>query len=110
MEQTEYEKINNGIFTLIIAFLAVFAVWVYHDFDKRMTEFSCDTAPVQVYEGTTVWALTMQNCTGNHTAAVDANVRAYGTLLQVGQTIYLVPSQDCNVQVNEYGATITECE
>ena len=110
MEHSKYEKINNGVFTLIIAFLAVFVVWVYNDFDKRMTEFSCDTAPVQVYEGTTVWALTMQNCTGNHTAAVDANVEAYGTNLQIGQTIYLVPNQDCTLRVTDGGEVFQDCE
>lgn len=110
MEHTEYEKLHTGLLTLIAAFLAVFAVWVYHDFDKRMTQFSCDTAPQEVYEGTTVWELVMQNCTGNHSVAVDANVEVYGTNLQIGQIIYLVPNQDCTLQVTDGGEVTQNCK
>jgi hypothetical protein len=89
----DYTRQNNIVKRTFLTVLAVggalFLVWAVRDYNKRMTTYSCDTAPVTVYRGDTLWQIARQHCWGNLSVAVDDLVEEYGTNLQIGQTIYL---------------------
>ena len=88
-----YEAVNRRVTRGFIALLVVagscFAVWAYRDYDRRMNTYSCDTEPVTVYQGDTLWQIANQHCWGNISTAVNDLVDEYGTLLQIGQVINL---------------------
>ena len=83
------QRVTRGFITLLVIAGSCFAVWAYRDYDKRMNTYSCDTEPVIVYQGDTLWQIANQHCWGNISTAVNDLVDEYGTLLQIGQVINL---------------------
>jgi hypothetical protein len=87
--QVSNQRVTRGFIALLVVAGLCFTVWAYRDYDRRMNTYSCDTQPVTVYQGDTLWEIANRYCWGNIATAVDDLVDEYGTLLQVGQVTNL---------------------
>lgn len=74
---------------LLAVLFVLFLVWAWRDYDRRMNTYTCNTEPVKVYQGDTIWEIAVTNCWGNISYAVDELVDKYGTNIQIGQIIEL---------------------
>lgn len=83
--------------------------WFWYSAEKAFGEWSCDTDPITVHYGDTVWALVAGNCVGNISRAVDAHVEFYGTNIQNGQAFYLITNQDCELSRDGLGRITEDC-
>lgn len=104
-----YNKIRAVVSIAIATFAMAFAVWVWNDFDHRMTEFTCNSQEVVVQEYDTIWAIVNRNCSGNISVAVDRTVEKYGTNIQVGQHIFLLANEDCELTITDGGEVFQDC-
>jgi hypothetical protein len=86
MTKSALDKIMYAVFIAIIA--AAFVLW------KGMTDqfnaYVCNTDPVIVQEGNSIWEIAHANCSGNIVNAVDDIVQEYGfTEIYPGQQLFL---------------------
>jgi hypothetical protein len=86
MTKSALDKIMYAVFIVIIA--AAFVLW------KGMTDqfnaYVCNTDPVIVQEGNSMWEIAHANCSGNIVNAVDDIVQEYGfTEIYPGQQLFL---------------------
>jgi hypothetical protein len=86
------KRARNGVMTrVIVAIVAYAAIVIAIDYARASgIEFSCrENVTVGIYENNTVWSIVEGNCTGNLSAAQDAVVKKYGTLIVPGQVLVL---------------------
>jgi hypothetical protein len=86
MTKATLDKVMYAVFIAIIA--AAFVLW------KGMTDqfnaYVCNTDPVIVQEGNSMWEIAHANCSGNIVNAVDDIVQEYGfTEIYPGQQLWL---------------------
>jgi len=81
--QTHFNIVTGGILALG-TFLAGFA---YMQHEIRVNAYSCNSNPIVVSYGDTIWDLVQANCSGHLLNAVDDTVRIYGAGIQLGQEI-----------------------
>ena len=80
------DKIMYAAFIAIIA--AAFAVW--NTMNDQFNAYVCNTNPVIVQEGNSMWEIAHANCSGNIVNAVDDIVQEYGfTEIYPGQELWL---------------------
>lgn len=104
-----YNKIRAVVTVTLSAFIIGFLVWVWNDFNHRMVEFTCDSREVIVHEYDTIWGIVNANCSGNVSVAVDRMVEKYGTNIQVGQHIFLLANEDCDLRITDGGEVFQDC-
>ena len=80
------EKVMYAVFGAVI--LASFVIW--KKMDNQFNAYTCNTDPVIVQEGDSMYEIAMANCSGNITNAVDDLVDEYGfTEIYPGQQLWL---------------------
>jgi hypothetical protein len=80
------EKVMYAVFGAVI--LASFAIW--KKMDTQFNAYTCNTNPVIVQEGDSMWEIAHANCSGNIVNAVDDIVQEYGfTEIYPGQQLFL---------------------
>lgn len=109
MNTTQLERREWLVTALIVVFFTALILIIWNDFYGRMTQYACDTSPIVVQEGDTIYDLVMAHCVGALEVAVDDNVETYGTNLQIGQVIYLPISNDCPLRVTDGGEVFQDC-
>lgn len=103
-------KTVDAVVTLLIAsFFVALIVYIWQDFYGRMTQYACDTSPLIVEQGDTIYDLVMANCVGALEVAVDDNVETYGTNIQIGQQVVLQSNPDCAMRVTDGGEVFADC-
>ena len=84
------DKIMYAVFIVVIA--AAFAIW--NSMNNQFNAYVCNTKPVVVQEGDTMWEIAHANCSGNIVNAVDDLVQEYGfTEVYPGQQLWLPSNQ-----------------
>ena len=66
-----------------------FGVMQWKQLDREIARYECDTKPITVLEGDTLWGLTREHCWGNLSRALDDAVERFGTNLPVGLQVVL---------------------
>lgn len=80
------EKVMYAVFGAVI--LASFVIW--KKMDNQFNAYTCNTDPVIVQEGDSMYEIATANCSGNITNAVDDLVDEYGfTEIYPGQQLWL---------------------
>jgi hypothetical protein len=80
------EKVMYAVFGAVI--LASFAIW--KKMDTQFNAYTCNTDPVIVQEGNSMYEIAIANCSGNIPNAVDDMVQEYGfTEIYPGQQLFL---------------------
>ena len=80
------EKVMYAVFGAVI--LASFAIW--KKMDTQFNAYACNTNPVIVQEGNSMYEIAIANCSGNIPNAVDDMVQEYGfTEIYPGQELWL---------------------
>jgi hypothetical protein len=80
------EKVMYAVFGAVI--LASFVIW--KKMDTQFNAYACNTNPVIVQEGNSMWEIAHANCSGNIVNAVDDIVQEYGfTEIYPGQQLFL---------------------
>lgn len=111
MDRYTYTRIRSTVRTIFWASLVGGTIWLVFDFNKRLDEYTCDSANdnTVVNQGDTLWRIVTVNCTGNLRSAVDDHVEFYGTDIQVGQAIVLKQNQDCELRRTDGGQVMLDC-
>lgn len=80
------EKVMYAVFVAVIA--ASFVIW--KKIDTQFNAYTCNTDPVIVQEGDSMYEIAISNCSGNISNAVDDLVLEYGfTEIYPGQELWL---------------------
>lgn len=83
---TRFDKIMIALVSMI----AVVGFSYWNHLENLWNKYTCDTAPVIIQEGQTLFQIAHANCTGNIGNAVDDLVIEYGTTqIFPGQQIWL---------------------
>jgi hypothetical protein len=85
-ERTWIDKAMFVIFAAVA--VAGYSFWMR--MESKWDKYTCDSAPVIIQEGQTLYQIIRENCAGNISNAVDQIVLDYGTTqIYPGQEIWL---------------------
>lgn len=81
---------TDKILIALVSLIAVVGFSYWKHLDAEWNKYTCDTAPVIIQDGQTLYQIAYANCSGNIGNAVDDLVMEYGTTeIYPGQQIWL---------------------
>lgn len=72
-------------------------------------DYTCNTEPITVVEGDTLWDLVNTHCEGARLDAVDDAVDKYGSDLSLWDIVYLPANNNCTVNTDAIGDASQDC-
>lgn len=102
-------KTQNILLGVLIAIALAVALMFYRQTQNAINAYNCDSRPILVGEGVTLYQIVSYNCSGNLGEALDDAVDIYGTNLGVGQQIFLPQNNDCNLRLTDGGDVYEDC-
>ncbi len=102
-------QIKTVLITTVVVVSALFLFSYLREQNKTDNQFACDTAPIIVSEGDTLFQIAKENCVGNFMKVVDELVLTYGSSISVGQAIYLPTNESCELRLTDGGQVLEDC-
>jgi hypothetical protein len=108
-KRRENMKTQNILLGILVGIALSISAMFYLQTEKAIDAYICDSRPIIVSDGITLFDLVTRNCDGNLGEALDDAVDTYGTNLVVGQQVFLPRNNDCNLRMTDGGEVFEDC-
>lgn len=107
--ELQLHKIETVLLAVIVAVAIAVSAFFYVQTQRAVEAYICDSKPITVNEGDTLYRLVRANCDGNLQEALNDAVDIYGTIIGVGQTVFLPQSNNCSMRLTDGGEAVEDC-